>query len=107
MKKLSCIAALTLMLISTAAYALTLQEAKDKGLVGERTTGYIGAVKETPEVKALVKEINDKRKAAYMAISQENNQALEVVETLAAKKLYKKLAPGEYYESADGDWKQK
>jgi uncharacterized protein YdbL (DUF1318 family) len=108
MKLIRIFTTLIVILFSTQlANALDLATAKEKGLVGEKSTGYIGAVKSNDEVNALVKEINAKRKEAYKQISNENGQPVDVVEALAAKKLYEKLKESEYYKSGDGDWKQK
>lgn len=107
MQRLTLIAASIFMLISAAAFALDLQTAKRQGLVGEMTNGYIGAVARTPEVSSLVSSVNQQRKQAYLSISRENGQTLQVVETLAAKKLYDKLSAGEYYQSANGSWQKK
>lgn len=109
MNILRCIAVLLLALsISPTAHALDLQTAKSQGRIGEMHTGYIGAVETSDAVKNLVADINAKRKAAYEKISNENGQPLHVVESLAAKKLYDKLNPSEYYMS-DGtkDWQKK
>lgn len=106
MKKLILSSILALSIIANA-WALDLQSAKQQGLVGERTDGYIGAVSNSPQAQALVADINQKRKQAYMAISKENGQQLSVVEALAAKKLYDKLATGEYYQAANGSWQRK
>lgn len=95
------------MLAAGSAFALDLQSAKQQGLVGEKVSGYVGAVTHSSETDALVESINAKRKQAYMGISKENGQPLNVVETLAAKKLYDKLTTGEYYEAEDGSWKRK
>ncbi|MCH2038677.1 MAG: YdbL family protein [Rickettsiales bacterium] len=94
--------------ISSTAHALDLQTAKSKGLIGEMHTGYLGVVEANKEVEALVADINAKRKAAYQKISNENGQPLHVVESLAAKKLYNKLKPSEYF-MPDGskDWQKK
>lgn len=107
MKKLFITTLSILLFSATAAFAMDLATAKNQGLVGERTDGYIGAVNNTPQAQALVSDINQRRKQAYQAISKENGQQLSVVETLAAKKLYNKLAAGEYYQAADGSWKRK
>lgn len=93
--------------LALPAWALDLQTAKTQGLVGEKTDGYIGAVNPSGEVNALISAVNQQRKQAYVGISKENGQPLNVVETLAAKKLYDKLAGGEYYQAADGSWKKK
>ncbi|NJN36204.1 MAG: YdbL family protein [Nitrospiraceae bacterium] len=43
-------------------FALSLEEAKTKGLVGEKRTGYLGAVDSAnQEAQALADEINKKR----------------------------------------------
>lgn len=106
-KKTLTAAAFIGMLCAGSAFALDLQSAKQQGLTGEKINGYIGAVQPSTEVTALVESVNSKRQQAYRAISKENGQPLDVVETLAAKKLYEKLAVGEYYESGNGVWKRK
>lgn len=92
---------------ASLAWALSLDAAKTQGLVGERRNGYIGAVSTSPEVEALVQDINSRRKQEYERISGENGQPLNVVETLAAQKLIGKLGAGQYYEAEDGSWQQK
>ncbi len=91
------------------AFALDIKVAKAKGLVGESSNGYIGAVSSSPsgEVKALVADVNSKRKATYMDIAKKNGTELSVVEKLAGKKAYAKSPKGTYLEQADGKWKKK
>ncbi len=93
----------------SSAKALELDEAKRQGLVGETTSGYIAAVMPAPprDVAQLVEEINQRRREAYRAISNENGQPLNVVEKLAAEKLYSRLTSGEFYQSNTGAWQQK
>jgi uncharacterized protein YdbL (DUF1318 family) len=84
---------LTLFLLAPlAAWAvLTLDDAKQSGLVGEDASGYIAAVSDKPskEVQALVADINAKRRASYEGIVSANNGdvTLDAVEKLAGKKL--------------------
>jgi len=101
------ITAFSALLVSTAVWALDLQSAKQQHLVGEKPSGYVGAVISSAAIEELVSSVNTQRKQAYQAISQENNQSLTVVETFAAKKLYDKLETGEHYQAADGSWKRK
>lgn len=96
-----------LVFAASTAFALDLQSAKSRGLVGEQPNGYIGAVAPSPDVNQLVSSINAQRRQAYANISKENGQPLNVVESLAAQKIYNGLARGEYYKSGDGSWKQK
>ncbi|MCB1782842.1 MAG: YdbL family protein [Alphaproteobacteria bacterium] len=95
------------LLVSLPAYALDLQSARDAGLVGEALTGYVAALKETPEVAALVKDVNTKRLAEFTKISQKNGQPVDVVAKLAAQQIIQNLSPGHYYQAADGSWKQR
>ena len=94
---------------SFTAWALDLDTARSSGLVGERLDGYIGAVSfsPSPDVLALVKDINNKRHAHYAEISKNNGQPLKVVEELAAQKVLSILKPGEYYMTPQGSWAQK
>ncbi|MEY4269062.1 MAG: hypothetical protein RLZZ58_278, partial [Pseudomonadota bacterium] len=63
-------AAAGLTLVSTVAYAQrdpAYQAARESGQVGEKADGYLGFVTPpTAEVKALVDDINIKRKQAYI-----------------------------------------
>jgi uncharacterized protein YdbL (DUF1318 family) len=96
-----------LMLAAAPALALDLHEARTQGIVGETPSGYVAAIKTSPDVQAFVDEINAKRKAEYARISKENNQPVDVVARIAAEKIISKLEPGQYYQAADGNWKKR
>ena len=92
---------------SSSVWAIDLQSAKNQGLVGETTSGYLAAVKSpSPEVSALIESINAKRKQKFKDIAARNNTSLEAVEQLAGKKAIEKSAPGSYVK-VGGSWKQK
>lgn len=95
----------TLMALATPAFALDLHQARASGLVGEKLDGYVAPIKVTPEVQALVQEINAKRKLEYARISAENKQPVNVVAKLAAEQIIKNLDPGSYYQEPGGTWK--
>ncbi len=94
------------LLFSQASLALSLQEAKAQGLVGEQLTGYLGAVKSSGAVNALVKKTNAKRKKHYMDIAKRNNTSLDSVEKLAGKKAIAKTAKGQFINAGNG-WARK
>jgi len=98
----------TLVLVAAQpAFAIDLQTAKDKGLVGETPSGYLEAVKQpTAEVKALIENINTKRKERFKDIAARNNTSLDAVEQLAGKKAIEKSGPGSYVKIG-GAWQQK
>lgn len=98
-----------LALVPSVALALGLDEAKAKGLVGERPDGYIGAVVPAPsgEVTSLVSEINAKRKAEYQRIAKKNGTDLAVVERISGKKAIEKTKAGQFIMSPSGAWQRK
>ena len=79
-----------LLVITSQAWALNLQEAKSSGAVKETATGYLVVVDaEQKEAVSLVKDINVKRKSRYTEIANRNNISVRSVEMQAAKKLMK------------------
>lgn len=91
------------------SWAIGLQDAKTQGLVGEQPDGYLGAVKPNPsaEIKALIADINAKRKKEYQSIAQRNNTNLDLIEALAGKKAIERTAPGQYVKMPSGAWTRK
>jgi uncharacterized protein YdbL (DUF1318 family) len=107
MKKILVLLTACLLLMMQPAFAIDLQQAKDQGLVGETTAGYLEAVNSpTPEVKALVNSINAQRKAKYQEIATRNNTSLQAVEQLAGKKAIEKSDAGAYIK-INGAWQKK
>ena len=107
MKTFLAIFTTCLLLIAQPAYSIDLQTAKDQGLVGETTSGYLAAVKSpSAEVSALIDNINSKRKEKFKEIAERNNTSLESVEQLAGKKAIEKSAPGSYVK-VGSSWQQK
>lgn len=90
------------------AHALSLEEAKTKGWIGERRDGYVGAIDGAPaEAAALVAQINDERRAVYTDVADKNGVPLPQVEALAGQKLINRATPGTYVMDAAGRWVQK
>lgn len=90
-------------------WALTLGEAKAKGLVGETPTGYLGIVsgKGSREVRAFVKDVNQKRKQIYQGIAKQNFESLQKVEESAGENLIKKTRRGHFIQLPSGKWTKK
>ncbi len=106
-KKMFVVLALILM-GSQAVLALDLGEAKDKGLVGESTTGYVAIVDNNPssEVRSLVADVNNKRKAIYQKQAEKNGISIGQVEKIAAQRNIEKTQSGHYVQ-VDGRWVKK
>ncbi len=107
MKKLTTLLTICLLLIAQPAFSIDLQTAKSQGLVGELSSGYLGAVNApSTEVKTLITEVNTKRKQAYMGIAARNKLTLKAVEELAGKKAIEKSEAGSYVKDG-GIWVKK
>ena len=93
-------------LLSSFAFAISLGDAKQQGLIGEMDNGYLGVVTSSAEVEKLVASVNTKRKAAYLELAKKNGITLEQVQKLAAQKTYNKTEPGHYIWK-NGSWVKK
>lgn len=105
-KKLNVITLLSAALFSFSSWAISLDDAKNQGLVGEDSSGYLGLVVQSAEAKAVVDEINAKRKAQYLKLAKKNNLSLAQVEALAAAKTIEKTQAGHFVE-VNGKWVKK
>ena len=105
-KKLNFITLLSAACLSFSAWAISLDDAKSQGLVGEDSSGYLGLVVQNAEAKTVVDEINAKRKAQYLKLAKKNNLSLAQVEALAAAKTIEKTQAGHFVE-VNGEWVKK
>jgi uncharacterized protein YdbL (DUF1318 family) len=89
------------------AFGLSLEEAKTKGLVGEKPDGYLGVVNPgSREAQTLADEVNEKRRKAYQDIAARNKTQLEAVEALAGEKAIQNTKSGHFVEGPGG-WTKK
>ena len=93
--------------VASSAFALSLDEAKANGLVGEKPNGYLGAVNPSnAEAQALIKDVNQKRRQAYEDIAKRNGTNVQAVKTLAGEKAIQNTKPGNFVEGPGG-WSKK
>ena len=93
--------------IASSAFALSLDEAKANGLVGEKANGYLGPVNPAnAEAQALIEDVNQKRRQAYEEIAKRNGTNIQAVQTLAGEKAIQNTKPGNFVEGAGG-WMKK
>lgn len=102
------ISALLLLFAFQAAWAIDIHTAKEQGLVGEANTGYLAAIG-TPsaEVKALVAEVNEKRKAEFKRTAEKTGATLQQVQVRFYELAVQRTEAGHYYQDAGGNWKKK
>ncbi len=91
------------------SWAAPLDDAKAAGLIGELPNGYVAAVQPnpSPDIAALVRQINAKRRDVYENLAAEENVPVAQVGALAAEKIKRQASPGEYFMSPDGTWAPK
>ncbi len=84
-----------------------LKALKAQGSVGENNRGYVQALSDAAEVKALVKAENVDRKFVYEAIIEQNGLdagVLETVEKVFARVQREKAGGGEKVQDEAGGW---
>lgn len=78
--------------------------AKAAGQVGEQTDGYLGVVGNQPaSVRAMVKDINNKRRAVYTEKAA-GKSTIEEYAFATACRLILETKPGEKYQAPGGAW---
>ncbi len=83
------------------------QSAREAGLVGEKPDGYLGFVSApSPAIKALVEDINIKRRAAYSKEALANGATIEEMALRTGCRLIaERTVAGEKYQTPSGQWK--
>ena len=109
--RLMTILAVSLTMIAagaSSAWSADIRTSKAAGQIGEQLSGYLGVVGSAPgDVRSLVQNINQKRKAAYQNIARKNGTSLQAVEQLAGKKAINKTPSGQFIRSSSGQWIKK
>ncbi|ORM57719.1 DUF1318 domain-containing protein [Pantoea rodasii] len=101
------IALMLALLLIPSAWALTLDEARQQGRVGETLSGFVAARQQDAETQALVKRINEGRTQQYQRVAQQNNLTTSEVARIAGEKLVSRAGSGEFVRGINGQWVQK
>ncbi|ECE0502954.1 TPA: YdbL family protein [Salmonella enterica] len=107
MKKYLMLWVLTLSLLTPSVWALTLDEARTQGRVGETLNGYLAALKNDADTQKLVLDINRARRASYQQLADSNHLPVDEVAKMAGQKLVERARPGEYVQGINGKWMRK
>jgi uncharacterized protein YdbL (DUF1318 family) len=79
-------------------------EAKAAGQIGEKLDGYVALVGGSASLRAVVDDINIKRKAVYAERAAANHATVEEYALSSGCTLIAKTRPGEKYQAPDGTW---
>lgn len=106
---LALVAALGGTLVASAALAQARDPAyaaaRAAGQVGEKVDGYLGFVTPpAPALRAVIDDINIKRKAVYAEKAQANSATVEEYALTSGCVLIAQTKPGEKYQAPDGSW---
>lgn len=98
-----------LLMLLQNAWAIDIRDAKAQGLVGEATSGYIAAVRSpaSAEVRALINDVNGKRKAQFTETARNTGAKVEQVANRFYELAVQKTLAGNYYQDSGGGWKKK
>ncbi|MFI8417050.1 YdbL family protein [Serratia sp. NPDC078593] len=94
-------------LFSSAVMALSLDDAKAQGRVGETLSGYVAPLKQDKETLELVKRINAGRAEQYQQVADKNHVSTNEVARLTGQKLVGRAKSGEYVRGINGQWLKK
>jgi uncharacterized protein len=103
-------AAAALLALGTAGAALAQRDpayasARAAGQIGEKMDGYLGVVGSAgASVRAMVDDLNIKRRAVYVQKAQAANATVEEYAFTTGCRLIAQTAPGEKYQGPDGSW---
>lgn len=106
-KTILTFATLLLSLVFTSAWAISLDDAKQQGMVGEQLNGYLGVVKSSSDVNVLVKKINSKRREAYAETARNAGVDINIIELRIGERLIKRAPAGQYIQTPNGQWSKK
>ncbi|WP_320040657.1 YdbL family protein [uncultured Desulfobacter sp.] len=80
---------------------------KNRGIIGETNTGYLGFVTGKKEKQDVVSAENEDRKAAYAQIAIKAKESIQVVQRRRAVMLFSNGTKGHYYQNEAGAWVRK
>ena len=105
-------AAVALGLLASPAQAQrdpAYQAARESGQVGEKMDGYLGIVgAATPALRAMVDDINIRRRSVYAEQAQANSATLEEYAFTAGCLAISRTVPGEMYQAySTGTWTER
>lgn len=98
-----------MLIVTPAAFAQSLEEAKATGMIGEQRDGYIGLVQGSapPAVISLLEDVNRQRRERYEQIARENGISVDQVAQLAFNKAVEATRSGHFLQDTNGRWIRK
>lgn len=93
----------------SVAMAGSLDQPKADGLIGEQANGYLGLISQNvpADIKALVRDVNAKRKARYQSIAGKQGVPLSKVEKVGGTTAMDRTLRGNYIKDNSGRWRKK
>lgn len=111
-KRLAVLSLAMLLAAPTLAQAAdpVVETAREAGTVGEQSDGYLGVRNGgTPDLVRRVNQINIQRRAVYTdtAAAKSGVTVVDVAAATACQLFKSRVAPNQYYRTANGEWQQR
>lgn len=92
----------------SSAWAMSLEQAKAQGYLGERIDGLLGPVESNvpADAASLMRDVNAKRMDKYRQIAGQNGTSVQAVQKIAGQKLIDKTPAGQWI-NRGGGWTRK
>lgn len=92
-----------------AMQAMTADQLRASGVVGEQADGYLGIVGSAPaNVRAGVDAVNIERRASYTSLAASRGTTIEEAAASTACEIFaRRVGPGQYYRLPDGVWRKR
>ena len=84
-----------------------LLDLKDRGIIGETSTGYLGFVTPRREGEPVVKAENADRRAIYAHIASQQKLSVDLVGRRRALQLIERAPHGHFFQNKRGVWVRK
>lgn len=94
--------------LTTPVFALSLDQARAQGWVGESASGLLVARPgAAPSVQSFVNEINTGRMQEFQRGAQKTGVDTKTFQQRMGQRLIQRLKPGQWYQDEYGHWQQK
>ncbi|MFT5485298.1 MAG: hypothetical protein ACI9JL_000404 [Paracoccaceae bacterium] len=99
--------ALTAMVGAGPAQAASLGELRASGAIGERHDGFTMVRNNAPGAAEVVATVNAQRRNIYQTRAAQQKTSVAAVGAVYASQIFANAAPGTWFLTADGAWRQK
>ncbi|RUO36291.1 DUF1318 domain-containing protein [Aliidiomarina sanyensis] len=83
-----------------------IREYKERGLLGETQTGYVGVVRDEEHAVEVARLVNEVRREEFVRLAAEHNVSVMEIEAMAGQRSIHNTRSGHFIQ-IDGEWVRK